>query len=309
MSLGPFQPHARDLAPGDYSVLEAPWEAFTVASLRCGTANDFDEVFRRLWREFGERGEMERREVIEDRLSWDPRQPIRNQHLLYELIVVRRDGEIVAIRDHTAIVPAATLEGSGPARVVVHLSHVLVEPSMRGRGLASWLRALPVETARRCLALARSARTGHAGIEAKQPGCDAGQPFITLVAEMEHDDGETPVAGARLRSYAKAGFRLVDPEKIDYLQPDFRSASEIERSGLRPVPLCLVVRRVGREQEAAIPWEELRGSVDALQSMFAVHVRADHMVPLSPTTMPPPGRRIALLVPGEPGRAGVVRGE
>lgn len=316
MTLGPFQPCTDDLAPGDRGVLDASWESFTLERLRSPRDEMFDEAFGRLWREFGERGEMERREVIEDRLAWDPRRPVNGHALLYEMLVVKRDHQVVAIRDHTAIVTPAVLAGEAGAGVVVHLSHVLVEPSMRGRGLASWLRALPVETARRCLALARSPRAqarGDAGAAAPGEdrrivadrdsiGAPAPAPGITLVAEMEHDDGETPAVVARLRSYAKAGFRVVDPRRVPYSQPDFRSAAEIDRSGVRPVPLCLVLRRVGRENEFRITGEELRGIVGALQAMFAVHVRADHMESVRELAagMPSAGDEVDLLVPGSP---------
>jgi hypothetical protein len=186
----------------------------------------------------------------------------------------------------------------------VHLSHVLVEPSMRGRGLASWLRALPIDTARRCLALARPASaveedTGTTTADRAPGGGQAALPRITLVAEMEHDDGVRPAVLTRLRSYAKAGFRVVDPQRVRYCQPDFRNAAEIDRTSVRPVPLCLVVRRVGREHESSLPGAELHVLVGALQAMFAVHVRADHMevVRALAAGMPPAGDEVALLVP------------
>jgi len=309
---GPFEPSIHDLAPGDRGVLGASWDSFTLHAVRSPADPLFDDSFGRLWREFGERGEMERREVIEERLAWDPRRPIGGHALLYEMLVVRRDGEVVAVRDHTAIATPAVLAGEEGANVVVHLSHVLVEPSMRGRGLASWLRALPIQTGRRCLATARAAQTERAAAMAAPRGDEGAQrhrkraiPGITLVAEMEHDDGRTPAVVARLRSYAKAGFRVVDPTRVPYSQPDFRDAGEIERRGEQPVPLCLVLRRVDREEETRMGGAELAAIVGALHAMFAVHVRADHMagVRALAAAMPAAAESVDLLVPGAPASA------
>jgi GNAT superfamily N-acetyltransferase len=291
MGLGPFELHARDLAPGDRGVLDGSWDDFSVESVRDASGASFEEAFGRLWNEFGARGEMERREVIADRLSWSPARPVGGYALLYELLVVRKSGEIVAVRDHTAIVsPKARAEWPGAA-VVVHLSHVLVEPALRGSGLAAWLRALPIDTARRCRARVRGANLEIRSGEWENE--------VTLVAEMEPAD-ETAASIARLRSYAKAGFRVADPTAVSYSQPDFRDAAEIDRTGVRPVPLCLVLRRVKHESDAAMTGRELREVVGALHAMFGVHVRSDHMAPVRDlaAALPSDGERVALLEPG-----------
>lgn len=274
MRLGPFEGSAGDLAPGDRAVLDAPWSGFTVDAVRSAADPAFDEAWGRLWREFGPRGEMERREVIAQRLAWDPRRPQHGLAMLYELLVVRRDGDIVAVRDHTAIRTAA---GTG---VVVHLSHVLVEPSMRGRGLASWMRALPVSAARRC---------GATGPEVP----------VTLVAEMERDDGVTPERTRRLRSYAKAGFVVVDPAQVDYHQPDFRGSKEIDSTAPRPLPLALVIRRIGREDERLLAGSELAALVEALYAMYSAHGRASDLdaARRAGRSLPGPDDEVALLVP------------
>jgi GNAT superfamily N-acetyltransferase len=284
MNLGPFAGSAGDLAPGDRApgdrgVLAADWTDFTVDSVRSREDPAFEEGYRRLWTEFGPKAEMESRDVIGARLAWDPCRPEVGCALLYEMLVVRRRGEVVAVRDHTAILRR------GAAAVVVHLSHVLVEPALRGSGLASWLRALPVTTARRCAALA--------------DGGGADVP-VTLVAEMERDDGVTPAVVRRLRSYAKAGFSLVDPARLDYHQPDFRSAAEIDASACTPLRLSLVIRRVGREQEHSVAGAEVALLVDALYRMFGVHQRPADMDAARRATgaLPDPAEEVALLVPG-----------
>lgn len=122
---------------------------------------------------------------------------------------------------------------------------------------------------------------------------------ITLIAEMEHPDGVTPMVMGRLRSYDRAGFLKIDPDTVHYVQPDFRPAAEIDRSALEPVPLVLVVRRVGREAERSVAGGEVREIVQALYTMFGVHVRADHMAPLWGLFdhFPGPGEPIALRPP------------
>ncbi len=244
-----------DLAPGDGRACGFDWTGLRVTRVQEPTSPLFERVVARLLEEFGARGELERREVLAARLGWRPEQPIGGWARRYEMMVVERAGEIVAMRDHTAMVGDA-----GDA--IVHLSHVLVEPAWRGSGLAAWLRALPLVTARECAAAA--SRAGRA---------------ITLVAEMEAAS-LGPAATRRLRSYERAGFRKIDPERVAYAQPDFRAPAEIDATGVRPLPLTLVVRRVGRESEERMSGAEVRGIVRALYAMFGEHARASDMAPL-----------------------------
>jgi len=274
---------AADLAPGDAAARQFDWSALRVARIRSPAHPLFDAVYDRLWREFGDRGEMEQRRAIEARLEWDPAQPIDQHALRYEVLAVLRGEEIVGLRDHTAIAPCTAESGASPAGVVVHLSHVIVEPPLRGSGLAGWLRALPIQAAREC---------------ARAVGRPANDQ-ITLVAEMEHPDGGTPAVMARLRSYQRAGFLKIDPSAVAYRQPDFRPEHHIDATSLRPVPLALVVRRIGREAEGWMSGAEVRAITAALYTMFGVHARADHMAPLWAALQhfPGPEERVALCPP------------
>jgi hypothetical protein len=196
--------------------------------------------------------------------------------LAYELLVLRRSGVIAALRDHTAVVRVAADGRPLAGPIVVHLSHALVEPAHRGTGLVAWLRALPLQTARRC---------------ADAAGCAPDTPVV-LVAEMEMRDIAEPgrpeapgPAGhearmARLRSYERAGFLLVDPAAAPYAQPDFRPAELLAGDAPRPVSLGLVVRRVGRESETTMPAPELRAVIDAIYAVYGVHVPAAALEPL-----------------------------
>ncbi len=272
-----------DLAPGDARALAVDWSRLRVERVRSPDHPLFAPLYDRLWAEFGAHGEMEKRDVITDRFGWDPRQRVNHHALLYEMLAVLDGDAIVGLRDHTAIVPRPPHRGDHPGQVIVHLSHVIVEPALRGGGLAGWLRALPLQAARECAAAAG------------EPGGDA----ITLVAEMEHPDGVTPMIMTRLRSYDRAGFRKIDPDTVRYVQPDFRPPAEIDASSLQPVPLSLVVRRVGRESEATLPGAEVRALVGALYTMFGVHMRADHMAPLWGLLdhFPGPGETVLLRPP------------
>ncbi len=265
-----------DLAPGDRNAGALDWSDLQVRRVRDPADVDFDAAYQRLWSEFGALGEMERSAVIRDRLTWDPAQPVGGAALAYELLVLRRGGAIAALRDHTAVVRVAADGKPLAGPIVVHLSHALVEPAHRGTGLVAWLRALPLQTARRC---------------ARAAGC-APDESIVLVAEMEMRDVAVPgqpeapgPAGhearmARLRSYERAGFLLVDPAAAPYAQPDFRPPELLAGDAPRPVPLGLVVRRVGRESEATMPAAELRAVIDSIYAVYGVHVPAAALLPL-----------------------------
>lgn len=255
---------AADLAPGDTGAAAMDWSELRVERIDSASHPLFAPVYERMWREFSPRGEIERRAVLVERLAWDPRRPVDQHALLYELLAVLRGEELVAMRDHTAILPCPPRPGGDFGEVIVHLSHILVEPPLRGSGMAAWLRALPLQTARTCAAAAAASADMR----------------FTLVAEMEPADGVNPANIARLRSYERAGFLKVDPHAIGYSQPDFRAAAEIDASRVQPIRLDLIVRRVGREHERSLPGAEARAIASALYAMFGVHLRAEHMAAL-----------------------------
>jgi GNAT superfamily N-acetyltransferase len=255
---------AEDLAPGDRSAAERASDDLRVCRVRDAAAADFELAYARLWNEFGPLGEMEVRGVIAERLAWDPARPVGRSALAYELLVLRRAGVLAAVRDHTAVVRLDAGARPAPGPVVVHLSHAFVVPEQRGTGLAAWLRALPLQAARRCAAAA---------------GCAPDAPIV-LVAEMEGPDPARPARMARLRSYERAGFRKVDPLAAPYAQPDFRTAEVLADATPRPIPLALVLRRVGREHEDEMPARELAAVVDAIYAVYGVHVPAPALGPL-----------------------------
>lgn len=266
-----------DLAPGDAK--SATFEPATVAVQRVTSRDDpwFEFAYARLWAQFGASGEIETREVLGRRLAWDAAPRRDGFAMRYDLLLVRDPGgAFVAARDHTAI--------ADESRVVVHLSHALVDPAWRRSGLAGWLRALPLQTARACL--------GSAGISPKAP--------ITLCAEMEYPDGEDEARTIRLQAYERSGYKKIDPAVIDYHQPDFRLPELIDASG-GPLPLRfqLIVRRVGLEHEDTISGAEVRTIVQRFYALYGQECRASDMQPLWAefAKYPAPDACIPLLPP------------
>ena len=258
-----------DLAPGDAKSAGVDLSAFRIDRIRSADDPLFATAYAALWAEFGAKDEMELRATLAARFRLAPR-------MLYEMLLVRRDGEFVAVRDHTAIVA----EGGA----VVHLSHNLVAPNARRTGLAGWLRAWPIQAARECLAA---------------NGARADAP-VTLLAEMEYDDADDAARAIRLRAYERGGFRKIDPALVPYHQPDFRAPGVIDATGgARPLAFQLVVRRVGREGEETISGREVRSLVRALYDIYAPQFRpADLAHPLLALDLYPPDDAVlALLLP------------
>ena len=256
MTLLPFLPD--DLSPGDQRFRSLDFSR--VCAQRIASLEDplLRRGYDRLWQEFGHQGEMETLEVIVSRLRWFPAAQIQGRWLRYDLVVMTSGEDLVGVADHVAI---ASETPSGP-RVVVHQSHILVEPAWRRRGVAAWMRSMPLQTGRACLEAA--------GLPLHSP--------VTLVAEVEHPDTKDEAKTLRLCSFQRAGFLKVDPRFVDYQQPDFRPFSDIDAEGrIHPLPLALVLRRVGRESESSVTSEELRQTVECLYNIYGQSCRAQDM--------------------------------
>ena len=258
--------HPEDLAPGDAKSAGLDVSSFQFDRIRGIDDPLFTIAHAQLWAEFGAKDEMERRETLALRFALAPR-------ILYEMILVRRAGEFIGVRDHTAILARDGLQA------VVHLSHNLLAPAARRTGLAGWMRAFPIQTARECLG------------EKSAP--------ITLVAEMEYDDGGDPLRAIRLSAYEKAGFVKIDPRFVDFHQPDFRAPGEIDASGgAQPVRFQLVVRRVGREQEPTLRGAEIRTLVRSLYDIYGPQFRPRDMAhPMLDFARLPASDAVVALIP------------
>ncbi len=260
--------HTADLAPGDARSSGYDLAPLRIDRIRAADDPLFETAYAHLWAEFGAKDEMESRAVLARRFTLAPRS-------IYELLLVRRGGEFVAVRDHTA-----TLADGG---AVVHLSHNLLAPAARRTGLAGWLRAWPIQTARECLA-------AH--------GAASNAP-VTLLAEMEYPTPDDPARAIRLAAYEKAGFQKIDPAAVPYHQPDFRALEVIDATGgAHPLAFQLIVRRVEREAKQTISGREVRDLVNALYGIYAPQFRpADLAHPLLSTARFPADEAAVALLP------------
>jgi hypothetical protein len=161
------------------------------------------------------------------------------------------DGAIAGVRDCNVSVDAR-------ARVVVvFLSHVLVLPPYRRSGLGGVLRHLPVTLGRRAVASLPDS---------------AGD--LLMAAEMEPWVAGASDTVTRLVAYGRAGYKIVDPQRLPYLQADYRAHDAIDADRLRPVPLLAVVRWVGHEGAREIPRALAAAYVEHLYGFLASHCRA-----------------------------------
>jgi hypothetical protein len=267
-----------DLAPGDLKSLEGDWSSMELHRVHSADDPDFDLAFGALWAEFGARSEVEQPTVLSRRLRWNGDRLVEDYALRYRLVLLKSHGKLAAVRDHTAIVRG------GQEEAIVHLSHNFIAPEWRRSGLAGWLRALPIQSARNCLA---------------EQGRSSASPII-LVGEMKALDPADPASYTRLKAYEKAGYLLIDPRRVRYLQPDFREPDEIDLTGgARPLSLSLIIRRVGRESELTISGAEVLRIVEAIYRVYGETSRRCDMAPAlaSLERYPAPDEFIDLLPP------------
>jgi hypothetical protein len=126
-----------DLAPGDMKSLQGEWSSMELHRVESADDPDFDIAYGALWAEFGARSEVEQPTVLSRRLRWNGDKLVGGYALRYRLVLVKSQGKLAAVRDHTAVVR------SGQEEAIVHLSHNFIAPEWRRSGLAGWLRALP----------------------------------------------------------------------------------------------------------------------------------------------------------------------
>ena len=246
-----------DLAPGDQVPHPDLPDGLRLEIIDSADHPAYDQVFEMLMEQFGDKREMETREVIEDRLSWQGNCILNGRHMLYHLMALFQGEHCVGVRDHTAIIDPK----QGP--VVVHLSHVLVHPEWRRRGLVTILRTLPVSTAR-------------------ELASQVGRPdaSIVLFCEMDPLDMEDPPNRIRRLSYEKANFKGI-PSGLGYLQPDFREPAVIEEDacGTLPVELDLLFRFVGNEAQSVMDRDELILAIGHIYTMYATGMSHREMQP------------------------------
>ncbi len=223
--------------------------SYRIERIERATDPAFEEAFGLLDAEFGSRGELERRAVIEGWLEDAGRGDEGGElELTYHLLVARdAAGNIAGVRDcHLTVDRAAR-------RAVLYLAHVLVLPGHRRRGVGRLLREAP-------LALL----------------CDRLPSGERLVAgEMEHPVASDPASLVRLVAYGRAGFRAIDPRALPYHQPDFRDPAQIATPA--PVPLLVIVAWLDHEEARSLPRALAFAVLRHLYAVFATHCRAEHL--------------------------------
>jgi hypothetical protein len=260
-------PRRIQLRPGDLyhqdlvDIIQRETRRYGLAEITDPDDPLFPVAWRMMWDAFGPRGELESEAEIRAFLRDDPFEAgPGGSFLRYFLIVATdREGRPIGVRDGTVLVNPAI-----DARLcVVYLSRLYVPPEARGTALSLWLRIAPVEIATQYLAA-----LGERGLVALPRPDDPDHHYgmnVDLVAEMSYFTPGDPMSWQRLLFYGRGGFEAVDPRDYPYLQPDFREAP-VPPS---PTPFMLVVRRMGREGEAALPVDEATAITRLLYDDFA----------------------------------------
>lgn len=194
-----------------------------------GPGEEFDRAYSLLWEEFGARGELEKPEVLLREMAGRPSKP--GVVFSYHLLNFYEGDRIAGIRDVFAV--------CFPERrfCYVLLSHSLVLPPWRRSGLGALIRAAPAAAGRRAV---------------RQVGIPENESEILLMAEMDPVNPQVDATVIRLLAYGTNGYRVVPPQWLPYIQPDF-SGWKADGRTPKPVPLMIVFRRVGREKEEWLP--------------------------------------------------------
>jgi hypothetical protein len=267
MALGtPVRLCLKDLYGQDVvEMIERETRKYEVEAIEDPAHPDFKQAFQILWNGFGASGEMEPEEVIREMLVADPTVPLPAGSYARFFLLVARDratGAIRGVRDGRVLVNPAY----APDLCLVYLSHIFMLPEARGSVLTYWLRIAPLDLAVTYL------HTLHQRGLIALPAPDAPGRYygmrVDLAAEMEYFSPEDKLSLQRILFYGRGGFDAIDPRHFPYRQPDFRDPALIARTGDRPVPFMLLLRRVGREREARLPIDEARAVIQLLYDDF-----------------------------------------
>lgn len=221
----------RDVAVLDLEKAATAAERFRLEIVEDPDSPAFDQAYRLLDEFFGARGELEERGALAGftRARAIPYGPTAEGH--YRLIVAW-DGDVLAgVRDCWVDIDWA--EGV----CLTALSHALIAPPYRRTGLGAMFRAFPVTLARQ--------------ISAERFGPDRDVPIL-IAAEMEPADPENLDTLVRLVAYGRSGFRVMDPHRVPYSQPDFRDLAAMGAAHTA-LPLLPVVRWVDHREATSLP--------------------------------------------------------
>jgi hypothetical protein len=248
-------------------MIERETRRYEVESIEHPDHPDFKRAFEILWGAFGAAGEMESEAVIRKMLLDDATVPLSSGTYARYFLLVARDratGQIRGVRDGRVLVnPAYSSD-----LCLVYLSHIFMLPEARGTVLTYWLRIAPLDLAVTYLHTLHQ-RGAIALPDPNAPGRYYGMR-VDLAAEVEFFSPDDKLSLQRILFYGRGGFDVIDPRHFPYRQPDFRDPELIAKSGDRPVPFMLLLRRVGREREARLPIDEAKAVINLLYDDFAV---------------------------------------
>jgi hypothetical protein len=255
-------------------MIERETRKYEVEAIEHPAHPDFKKAWQILWDAFGPSGEMETEAVIREMLLADPFRALDSgTHARFFLLVARdkATGAIRGVRDGRVLVSPTY----APDLCLVYLSHIYMLPEARGTVLTYWLRIAPLDLAVSYL------HALHQRGALALPAPDApGRYFgmrMDLAAEVEYFSPEDKLSLQRILFYGRGGFDVIDPRHFPYRQPDFRDPELIARTGDRPVPFMLLVRRVGREREARMPIDEARAVMKLLYDDFEIFCDPAHL--------------------------------
>ncbi len=230
--------------PPDISVAE-------VASPR-----ETDEAYAMLYAWFGERGELERRFIIDAWLAARDGREADGVRMHYHLLTARTShGTLAAVRDcYVTFDPSSRV-------CLVYLAHAFVDAPFRRSGLAQRLRDVPLALAHADLA--------RWGVEAAE---------IVLALEQEPITEGVDDTIIRLIAYGRAGFRAIHPRVLPHAQADF-SDPALRTGPVRPLPLLAVVRWVGHETATMLPVALARAFIIQLHAVYSTHCPPEELAP------------------------------
>ena len=255
-------------------MIERETRKYEVESIEHPSHPDFKRAYQVLWDGFGAAGEMEPEDVIRQMMLDDSTVALSHGTYARYFLLVARDrvtGSIRGVRDGRVLVNPTY----DPNLCLVYLSHIFMLPEARGTVLTYWLRIAPLDLAVSYL------HTLHQKGKISLPAPDApGRYFgmrVDLAAETEFFSPEDKLSLQRILFYGRGGFDVIDPRHFPYRQPDFRAPELIARTGDRPVPFMLLLRRVGREREARLPIDEARAAIQLLYDDFEGFCEPTHL--------------------------------
>ena len=284
---------------------------------------DFDKVYALLYKEFGEKGEIETKEVLETRSKWDALHPENGKPPLeYRIVILKHpyrtlgdnrqsedqekepvygiDGqEIVGVRDHNLIYK----EGM----IIAHMSHSYLIENARGKGLDTVLRAIPVVDAK-----AFAEKLGHPDASIILYTEQEPVPTLDEIQESAYkyyqDGSEAEIDDInmrfrRLAAYQGGSFLKIGIQGLA-AQPDFSTPEQITaKGGPTMVGLNGIWRFVGHENTTKTTGRIVRIAVSAVYDMYEASGLDKRSIALARDLLnnyPPDEAEIPLLRPIDP---------